>query len=108
MPSILANTAVAKPDDVAVPPLIAAARSLVDLSCRRTPAFVAGTARMTDRQHRDALRAPYLGAARREAVRDFVADIPVSPADPSYGGAAGVCGRARRPPSSDPAALGRP
>ena len=81
---ILANTAVAKPDDVAVPPLIAAARSLVDLSCRRTPAFVAGTARMTGRAHRDALRAPYRTADRREAVRDFVADIPVAPADPSY------------------------
>ncbi|HEX7443019.1 MAG TPA: alpha/beta fold hydrolase [Acidimicrobiales bacterium] len=81
---VLANTAVAKPDDVAVPPLIAAARSLVDLSCRRTPAFVAGTARMTGRAHRDALRAPYRTADRREAVRDFVADIPVTPADPSY------------------------
>lgn len=81
---ILANTAVAKPDDVAVPPLIAAARSLVDLICRRTPAFVEGTARMTAREHRDALRAPYRSADRREAVRDFVADIPVTPADPSY------------------------
>jgi acyl-CoA synthetase (AMP-forming)/AMP-acid ligase II/pimeloyl-ACP methyl ester carboxylesterase len=82
---ILANTAVAKPADVAVPPLIAAARSLVDLTCRRTPAFVAGTARMTDRVHRDALRAPYRDPDRREAVRDFVADIPVSPSDPSFG-----------------------
>ena len=81
---ILANTAVAKPDDVAVPPLIAAARSLVDLSCRQTPAFVGGTARMTDKVHRDALRAPYRSADRREAVRDFVADIPVMESDPSY------------------------
>ena len=81
---VLANTAVAKPDDVAVPPLIAAARGLVDLSCCRTPAFVAGTALMTDRSHRAALRSPYRTAARREAVRDFVADIPVTPDDPSY------------------------
>lgn len=81
---VLANTAVAKPDGVAVPPLIAAARSLVDLACRRTPAFVAGTARMADRSHRDALRAPYRTADRREAVRDFVADIPVTPDDASY------------------------
>ena len=80
---ILANTAVAKPGGVAVPPLIKAARGLVDLSCRRTPAFVAGTARMTDRVHRDALQAPYRGADRREAVRDFVADIPVIASDPS-------------------------
>lgn len=82
---VLANTAVAKPDGVAVPPLINAARRIVDLSCRRTPAFVAGTARMTARVHRDALRAPYRGADRRQAVRDFVADIPVVPGDPSYG-----------------------
>jgi acyl-CoA synthetase (AMP-forming)/AMP-acid ligase II/pimeloyl-ACP methyl ester carboxylesterase len=82
---VLANTAVAKPDNVAVPPLITAARCLVDLSCRRTPAFVAGTARMTDRGHRDALWAPYRGADRREAVRDFVTDIPVVPGDPSSG-----------------------
>lgn len=81
---VLANTAVAKPDGVAVPPLIAAARGLVDLSCRRTNAFVAGTARMTLPVHRDALRAPYRTAARRVAVRDFVADIPLSPADPSF------------------------
>jgi acyl-CoA synthetase (AMP-forming)/AMP-acid ligase II/pimeloyl-ACP methyl ester carboxylesterase len=81
---ILANTAVAKPDDVAVPPLIAAARHLVDLSCRRTPVFVEGTARMTARAHRDALRAPYRTADRREAVRDFVADIPVVTSDPSH------------------------
>jgi acyl-CoA synthetase (AMP-forming)/AMP-acid ligase II/pimeloyl-ACP methyl ester carboxylesterase len=81
---ILCNTAVAKPVGVAVPPLIAVARRLVDLSCRRTPIFVEGTARMTQRNHRDALRAPYRGAGRRDAVRDFVADIPVTPADPSF------------------------
>ena len=97
---ILANTAVAKPDDVAVPPLIAAARSLVDLSCRQTPAFVGGTARMTDKVHRDALRAPYRGADRREAVRDFVADIPVVESDPSYAAlqeCAAVLDRLQRP-----------
>ena len=87
---VLANTAVAKPDDVAVPPLIATARKLVDLSCRRTPTFVAGTARMSDRRHRDALRAPYRGADRREAVRDFVADIPVVESDPSFDALQGV------------------
>jgi acyl-CoA synthetase (AMP-forming)/AMP-acid ligase II/pimeloyl-ACP methyl ester carboxylesterase len=81
---VLANTAVARPAGVAVPPLIAAARGLVDLSCRRTPAFVAGTARMTHRSHRAALRAPYRSAARRAAVRDFVADIPVTPEHTSF------------------------
>jgi len=97
---VLANTAVAKPDGVAVPPLIAAARSLVDLACRRTPAFVEGTARMTGRSHRRALRAPYRSADRREAVRDFVADIPVGPTDPSsdaLAACASVLAQHRRP-----------
>ena len=81
---ILSNTAVAKPEDVRVPPLISMARRLVDLICRRTPVFVNGTARMTAKEHRDALRAPYRSASRREAVRDFVADIPVSSDDVSF------------------------
>ncbi len=80
---VLANTAVAKPDGVNVPPLIKAARALVDLSCRRTPLFVRGTAAMTTKEHRRALNAPYSSAKRREAIRDFVADIPLGPDDPS-------------------------
>ncbi len=87
---VLANTAVAKPDRVAVPPLIAAARSRVDLACRRTPAFVAGAAAMTARHHRRALRAPYATAERRSAVADFVADIPVEADDPSAEALRGV------------------
>ncbi len=80
---ILANTAVAKPADVGVPPLIGAARRLVDLTCRRSPLFVDGTAAMTSKAHRAALRAPYRSADRRAAVADFVADIPVKASDPS-------------------------
>ena len=79
----LANTAVAKPSRVGVPPLIATARSMVDLTCRRTPLFVRGTSWMTDRTHRRALNAPYRDATRRAAVATFVADIPVEPSDPS-------------------------
>jgi len=81
---VLTNTAVAKPESVKVPPLIAIARSAINLSCRRTSLFVKGTARMTARQHRNALEAPYRTAARRAAVADFVADIPVRPSDPSF------------------------
>ena len=81
---ILSNTALALPPDVAVPPLIAAARSLTRLACRVTPAFVDGAAAMTDRVHREALRAPYRSISRRRAVADFVADIPVRSTDPSY------------------------
>ncbi|MEI8263671.1 MAG: alpha/beta fold hydrolase [Actinomycetes bacterium] len=81
---ILGNTAVAKPVDVKVPPLIAAARAAADLTCRRSPLFVDGTAKMTNKEHRAALRAPYRSADRRSAVRDFVLDIPVKPQDHSY------------------------
>lgn len=81
---ILGNTAVAKPAGVAVPPLIATARRATDLVCRRTPAFVDGTARMTTPEHRQALRAPYRSAERRRAVADFVADIPLGPGDRSW------------------------
>jgi len=87
---ILGNTALAKPVDVKVPPLIAAARAAADLTCRRSPLFVDGTARMTNKKHRAALRAPYRTAERRLAVRDFVLDIPVKPQDHSYD-ALGVC-----------------
>ena len=80
---VLTNTAVAKPDDVRVPPLIAVARSAIDLTCRRTPLFVAGTARMTADRHRDALLAPYRAAEQRAAVAGFVEDIPIQPRDPS-------------------------
>ena len=81
---VLANTAVARPEGVAVPPLIATARRMVDLTCRRTPTFVAGTARMTAPEHREALRAPYRTPRRRRAVADYVADIPLHPDDPSW------------------------
>lgn len=81
---VLANTAVAKPDGVRVPPLIALARRATSLVCRDTPTFVAGAAAMTARRHRTALLAPYRTRARRAGVAQFVADIPVSPGDASY------------------------
>ena len=61
---------------------------------------------MTDRSHRDALRAPYRTADRREAVRDFVADIPVSGRRPVLRGSAGVRGGARRASTPDPRCCG--
>ena len=76
---VLTNTAVALPDGVKVPPLIAAARSAVRVVCDQTPVFVEGTAQMTGREHRAALRAPYRSRARRHTVAEFVADIPVAP-----------------------------
>ena len=104
---ILANTAVAKPDDVAVPPLIAAARSLVDLSCRRTPAFVAGTARMTDRRPPERLARPLHRRSTPRGGPRLRGRHPGRPRRPVLRRVAEVCGRARRTPSSDPAAVGR-
>lgn len=89
---ILANTALALPSGVTVPPLITAARILTELACRVTPAFVNGAAAMTDRLHREALRAPYRSAARRQAVAVFVADIAVRSSDSSYGALARAAG----------------
>ena len=81
---ILGNTGVGLPARTPMPPLISTARRFVDLICRRTSAFVGGTAAMTNKQHRDALRAPYRSAVRRKAVADFVADIPLSEKDVSW------------------------
>jgi len=80
---ILGNTGVGLPARTPMPPLIATARRFVDLSCRRSPFFVKGTAAMTAKRHREALRAPYQSAERRTAVAEFVADIPLSEVDVS-------------------------
>lgn len=81
---ILGNTAVAKPERTPMPPLIATARRFVGLACRRTSLFVSGTAAMTHKKHRAALRAPYRSASRRAGVAEFVADIPLAPGDTSW------------------------
>ena len=81
---ILGNTGVGLPARTSVPPLISTARRFVDLVCRRSPAFVSGTALMTKQEHRAALRAPYRSSDRRAAVADFVADIPLSESDVSW------------------------
>jgi len=81
---ILGNTGVGLPARTPMPPLIATARRFVDLSCRRSPFFVNGTAAMTAKRHREALRAPYQSAERRTAVAEFVADIPLSEVDVSW------------------------
>lgn len=87
---VLTNTGVALPEGVRMPPLIAAARSAVRVVCQQTPAFVDGTALMTGREHRNALRAPHRTRARRHAVAEFVADIPVAPGDASWEALEGV------------------
>jgi len=86
---ILANTGVSLPADAPAPFLIRLARSrlLHDVVCVRTGTFVRGAAWLTRPRLspgvRAALRAPYSSAQRRQAVGDFVADIPLAANHPS-------------------------
>ncbi len=80
---VLLNTAVSQPDDAHVPALISAARAggLLRTVTQRTRAFLDGTLRLAHpalpREVADAYRAPYRSASRRQAIADFVADIPL-------------------------------
>jgi acyl-coenzyme A synthetase/AMP-(fatty) acid ligase/pimeloyl-ACP methyl ester carboxylesterase len=85
---VLANTAVHQPPRAPAPTLIRLARSkpLLDAVTRRTTTFLRGTTLMSRDMSADvarAFRAPYADASRRGAIRDFVADIPLSPEHPS-------------------------
>ncbi len=87
---VLTNTAVAQPDGARPPALISlvTSRPLLRVNTVRTPAFLAGTLRLAHPALPDdvarAYRAPYRGAFRRQAIGDFVADIPLSQEHPSY------------------------
>jgi acyl-coenzyme A synthetase/AMP-(fatty) acid ligase/pimeloyl-ACP methyl ester carboxylesterase len=86
---VLANTAVHQPADAAAPALIRLAHTPVlrHLVCAATPAFVRATSALSrpslPRAVRHALAAPYGTAARRQAVEQFVGDIPLAPDHPS-------------------------
>ena len=87
---VLTNTAVHQPEGSPLPSAIATVRTppLLDLITHRTPGFVwAATATCRPalpEPVRDAFAAPYSTADRRTAVRDFVADIPISPRHRSH------------------------
>lgn len=87
---VLTNTAVHQPDSQPRPLAIRLARSapLLDLVCRRTPAFVRATTATClpplPKPVREAFASPYARAAQRQAVADFVADIPFEPGHPSH------------------------
>ncbi len=87
---VLGNTAVAQPPGDHGPPLIRLAHlpGLRPFGCVATPLFVRGTTALSwpalPREVRDALALPYGTADRRQAVGDFVADIPFSPGHRSY------------------------
>ncbi len=86
---VLTNTAVSQPSGARVPALIAMARArgVLRRLCVSTPGFVDGTLRLAHpplpADVRQAYRSPYRTAARRQAVGDFVADIPIEPDHPS-------------------------
>jgi cis-3-alkyl-4-acyloxetan-2-one decarboxylase / olefin beta-lactone synthetase len=86
---VLTNTGVAVPTGHQAPTLIRLARSrlLREAVCVRTGAFVRGAARLSRpalaAPAREGLRAPYDSTARRRAIGDFVADIPLEQDHPS-------------------------
>jgi olefin beta-lactone synthetase len=88
---ILANTGISVPSGQAAPLLIRLARSplLRELVCVRAPIFASAAACLSrpalPADVRRSLRAPYGSTARRRAIGDFVADIPLEADHPSLG-----------------------
>lgn len=86
---VLLNTAVHQPAGSPSPGIIRLARSapLLRANTVDTPVFVRGTTLLSrpalSRDVVTAFAAPYRGAARREAIGAFVADIPFEPSHPS-------------------------
>ena len=95
---LLGNTGVELPQ-TGVPLLIRLAghEALRDLVCRRTSVFVRATLATARGRMEKVVRSAYLGAYRtsreRRAIADFVADIPTTPAHPSFAALARVAGR---------------
>jgi len=96
---VLCNTGIGVPAGRGAPKIIRLARSapLRDLVCRRTPAFVEGTVRLSGRRisrtDRQAFRAPYRSARSRRAIADFVGDVPLVDPHPSADALADVAAR---------------
>ncbi len=93
---VLSNTGIAVPAGRSAPWLIrlAASNGVHRFATRTTPAFVCGTpwlpGQRVSRLMRRALAAPYRGAAQRDAIAGFVADVPFSPSHPSAADIAAV------------------
>ncbi len=86
---VLCNTGIGVPEGRGAPKIIrlAASAPLRDLVCRRTSGFVEGTVRLSgdriDAIDRQAFRAPYREARHRQAIADFVGDVPLRDGHPS-------------------------
>ena len=82
---------------VPLPIRLAGSRVLRDVGCRQTSAFVRGTLLTGHGRISGPVRAgylaPYRAADDRRAIADFVADIPTTPAHPSYAPLAEVAAR---------------
>ena len=87
---MLLNTAVHHPEGTPIPaPLrLAGARGVLAASTVHTTAFVDTTLALAspalDAAVKEAYRAPYRSAARRQGIGGFVADIPVNSQHPSF------------------------
>ena len=96
---VLCNTGIAVPAGRKAPWLIrlAASGPITDFVGHRTRIFVDGTIGLSwnrlDPAVRQALRAPYRGAALRPAIAEFVGDVPFTPAHPSAAALADVAER---------------
>ena len=86
---VLMNTAVHQPAGSPAPALIRLVRTpgLLEAVCSTTPTFIRGTMALArprlDGSVRAAYEAPYRSADRRQAIREFVEDIPLDPDHPS-------------------------
>ncbi len=87
---VLTNTAVHQPEGSPAPSLIRAARTpgLFQATTVNSATFVHGAIELSRprlaKGVREALLAPYRTAERRQAIGDFVEDIPLDPSHPSY------------------------
>ena len=95
---LLGNTGVAiPPTGVPLPIRLARSRALRSLGCRQTSLFVRATLASPGgpigKDVRRAYLAPYASPRDRSAIEDFVADIPTTPAHPSYAALAEVAVR---------------
>jgi olefin beta-lactone synthetase len=95
---LLANTGVAMPPaGVPLPIRFARHELLRDLGCRRTSAFLRTTLATAHgrigKEARSAYLAPYASSDDRQAIADFVADIPTTPSHPSFAPLAAVADR---------------
>ena len=95
---LLGNTGVAiPPTGVPLPIRLAGSRALRSLGCRQTSLFVRATLASPGgpigKDVRRAYLAPYASPRDRSAIEDFVADIPITPAHPSYAALAEVAAR---------------